>query len=282
MFRETVSFRDAEQYITAACRRKNIASVAAQQMAQWHVCRSRLLRCDARSARLLLEYPDPVSDPAPLAFEPGQSLAIKFISRDHRLLFMADVELVHDTPSRVLPVRALEVSIPDEITCINQRNFFRARIPGDRPLKLSMWEIGMQRWLQGEDDDPSVYRGEALNISIGGVLAGHFPVKPPWEAGAHLGVRIPLLGAGTQNPPRADSDGDNDEQGLTDEPVLNQETTLLLNAEIRHRWVHKEHGLCFGLAFIGAETMHKTLAAQEKLARLVAEYQRLWLGRRVN
>jgi len=275
MFTDTMSFKEAAEYFAVACRKNRAASVSTQTFGDWQVYHSRLLRCDERANKLTMEYPTQVSGDEGVKFTPGQALAIKFIANDHRLLFLAEVDVVHEEPCDPQPVRAIDVLIPDKLTCINQRKFFRVDIPKTQPLELEVWETGMQRLLS-KDDEPSLFRGRALNVSIGGLLASGFNGNPEWTSGDHLGIKI-LLPAevarmlGEARGGQADPDADTGQSAQA----------LLLNAEVRHAWQDKRHGACFGLAFLGAETMKKTLAAQERLARLVAEYQRLWLGRRV-
>ncbi|TFG87447.1 MAG: hypothetical protein E4H17_03370 [Gemmatimonadales bacterium] len=276
-----MSFEAAADYFSVACRKKIVASVATRTQGDWQVFRSRLLRCDPRAAKLTLEYPTPVSGGRDVLFSCGQSLAIKFVANDHRLLFLGNIEVVHTQPCRILPVRAIEVSVPDKLTCINQRRFFRVDIPQEQPLELEVWETGMQRLLK-RDDEPCIFRGRALNVSIGGLLASEFEGKPGWVSGNHLGIKIIF----PEDVARSVADTNRNLDTSRAKDILYDEAeplerALLLNAEVRHAWHDKEHGLCFGVAFLGAETLKKTISAQERLARLVAEYQRRWLGRRV-
>ncbi len=275
MVTDTMSFREAAEYFNVACRRNTVATVATQTSGDWQVYRSRLLRCDQRANRLTVEYPVSAADQGDVLFTCGQSLAIKFIANDHRLLFLAEIDAVHEQGGRILPVPAIELVVPDNLTCINQRKFFRVAIPEAQPLELEVWETGMQRLLK-RDDEPNIFRGRALNVSIGGLLASEFTTPPGWKSGDHLGIKITLPDEVARFV--ADARG---EKGSGDDGPHESECTLLLNGEVRHAWEDKRHGACFGVAFLGAETMKKTLAAQEKLARLVAEYQRRWLGRRV-
>jgi len=278
MVTDTMSFSEAAEYFDVACRKNTVASVATQDNGDWQVYHCRLLSCDRRANRLTVEYPVAAADQGDVLFTRGQSLAIKFIASDHRLLFLAEVDAVHEQGCRVLPTPAVELLVPDKLTCINQRKFFRVSIPEAQPLELEVWQTGMQRLLK-RDNEPSIFRGRALNVSIGGLLASGFGCPTGWTSGDHLGIKIALPDEVARSV--AEAQGNTDTGWEDGVGPLESERTLLLNGQVRHAWEDKRHGACFGVAFLGAETMKKTLVAQEKLARLVAEYQRRWLGRRV-
>ena len=74
-----------------------------------------------------------------------------------------------------------------------------------------------------------------------------------WKVGDHVGVRLDLPGT----------------------------ESLLLIAEVRRVSQQPLQPTSYGLAFISAETVRKTFHAQELLAQVVAQYQRMHLQNRV-
>jgi len=244
---------EASGYIRDACRYHRRVNVAVPDGDGWAICRGRLLSFDPDTLRLRITQPKPLRGGRAVIFREGGELGVRFVAHDRRIMFMATL---HDTITyfkNSQKHQGIEVQIASNVVCQNQRRHYRVPIPEDQPLAIIVRDAALPE-RKGEDEEPPpTYLAKILDLSVGGAFVGGLEVDPGWKLEDHLGMELRIP---------------------DEEPIL-------LLGEIR-RIVRAPDGLpCYGLAFIGAETIRKTFDAQEILSRVVTDLQRLHLQRRV-
>jgi len=252
MFRETLPFAKAAEFVEWACRRIRPASLAVQMEDGWRHCSTRRLPGGAELTSIRALYPTPLGGPRTLDLREGQQAGVKLLALDRHVMFMSRIVKIGQCYRKDQPIPIIELAVPAEVVCVNKRRFFRVTIPKEKPLPIRLWDTSMRNSLN-EAEAPRIFIGSVLDLSIGGGQVGRLDGVPDWDVGTHIGLRMEPMDFGS----------------------------ILLIAEVRRCLDKGEQGRSYGLSFIGAETLQKTIAAQDKLANVVNRYQRWLLENRV-
>lgn len=223
--------------LTLAVQRAVPLTVTTQHGDTWSNAHSYAMAADPRG--LTIAQPEIDSAPAPLA--QGQSVAVSFKLRHHKHLFSARVLSAGDS--------AAVLELPRQMQRLQRRAYFRADVPANRIVRVSMWLGGVAAEPQGTTAAAPVWAGKVTNISAGGFQAQmHHDALESVEEGDIVGVRI-AFGASSGQTVRAD-------------------------AQFRHAEA-RDGAALMGFQFMGLGQAPAGEQALQLIAVKVAEYQRL-------
>ncbi len=194
-----------------------------------------------------LEMPGPDRSGNPYEFEVTDKIAVSFKLKHYKYLFTAGVSEIrlisHDD---IDATEAMCIYIPEKMQRISRRAFERVDVPGNRIVRVSLWQGGRDVEPTSTDTDRPVFLGAVTNISAGGFRIRTDPnAADLFEVGDVAGIRM-VFGPG--------------------------DLSLYADAQFRHAAMEEEC-VQLGFQFVGLGRTEEDLKALQMLSQKVTEFQ---------